>query len=159
MKSRVHAFLAAVSFCVLQDSSGQGFINLSFENTQITTVVFPGGNQYTATLPGWTWSPHVNFVNGDPNSVPLNDIALDDSDVTLQGTNSPFAPAIQGNYSLLLQGGTIASESGHGAFIEQTGQVPLTAKSIIYFGDALQVTFNGHSLSFADIGNAPNYSI
>ena len=76
----------------------QGFVNLNFESTTITPVVFPGGTRYVATVPGWIWTPSGNLVNGDPNSVGFNEAALDFPAVDLQGTNSPFAPAIQGKY-------------------------------------------------------------
>jgi hypothetical protein len=154
---RITCFVA-VSLGFLQNTSGQEFTNLNFETTTITTVVFPGGDRYTATVPGWTGFGQ-NFVNGDPNSVALNDIALDNPAVTLQGTNSPFAPAIQGKYSILLQGGTMYAQSTNGASIGQTGQIPLTARSITYWGNALQVTFDGQMLSFVAISNAPNYTI
>ncbi len=137
----------------------QGFVNLNFESTTITPVVFPGGTRYVATVPGWIWTPSGNLVNGDPNSVGFNEAALDFPAVDLQGTNSPFAPAIQGKYSVFLQGGDLPPPYAIVASFGQTGQIPLTAQSIIYWGDALQVTFNGQMLSFTDISNALNYTI
>lgn len=92
-------------------------------------------------------------------TVALDDIALDSPAVTLQDANSPFAPAIEGNYSIYLQGGSISAESTSGASIGQVGEIPLTAESIIYWGGALQVTFNGQPLSFSAIGGTANYTI
>ena len=138
---------------------GQGFVNFNFETTTITPVVFPGGTRYTATVPGWTWTPDGNFVNGDPNSVGYNDLALDSPAVNLQGTNSPFAPAIRGKYSILLQGGSKFVSSTSYSSIWQTGQVSATAVSLIYWGGSLQVTFNGQVLTSIVISNAPNYTI
>src|ERR1700693_1994003 len=112
----------------------QGFVNLNFESTTITPVVFPGGTRYTATVPGWTWTPDGNSINSDPNSVAYNDLALDSSAITLQGTNSPVYPVIQGKYSILLQGGSSFAPSTSYASIGQTGLVPSTAESIIYWG-------------------------
>jgi hypothetical protein len=91
----------------------------------------------------------------------LNDIALDSAAVTLQGANSPYAPALQGNYSIALQGGSqfIPPEYPHGASIYQTGSIPLTAQSLLYLGNfALQVSFNGQSLSPVALENAPTYT-
>jgi hypothetical protein len=144
---------------------GQAFVNLDFENTTLTAfLVNPYIPYYAinATLPGWNWSPLGTFGNGDPNTtVAFNNIALDAPYVTLQG--SLYYPPIQGSYALLLQGGTLAG--GHatgntnGAFIFQSGQIPSSAKSISYWGSALQVTFNGQPLAFYAISNAPNYTI
>jgi hypothetical protein len=89
----------------------------------------------------------------------FNNIALDSPAVTLQGTNSPFYPAIQGNCSILLQGGSSSVPSTSYSSIGQTAQIPSSAKSIIYWGGALQVTFNGQALSFFDISDTPNYTI
>lgn len=137
----------------------QGFVNLNFETTTITTVNFPGGNRYTATLPGWTGFGG-NFVNGDPNSVALNDIALDAPAVTLHGTNSIGYPAINGKYSILLQSGSKYSPGS--SHIGQTAQIPSTALSLTYWGvswNNLQITFNGQPLSFLTLSNSANFTI
>jgi len=151
--------LVAVSLSLALGAVGQGFRNLNFETTTITPVVFPGGTRYTATIPNWTWTPVGNFVNGDPNSVGYDDLALDSPAVDLEGTDFPFAAAIQGNYSVLLQGGSSLLPSTSFSAIGQTGQIPLTAKSIIYWGGGLQVSFNGMPLSCQDIGDSQNYTI
>src|ERR1041384_2433999 len=98
--------LVVVSLYHAANLHAQGFINRGFETTTITPVVFPGGTRYVATVPGWAWTPPGNFVNGDPNSVGYNEFALDSPAVNLQGTSSPFAPAISGSYSISLQGGS-----------------------------------------------------
>src|SRR5664279_3831235 len=93
-----------------QIASGQGFIILGFENTTLTPILaneFSGYYVTNATVPGWNWTPQQTFGYGDPSTtVAYNDVALDSPAVTLQGTNSPFAPAIRGRYSILLQGGS-----------------------------------------------------
>src|SRR5271168_2507258 len=106
MKSILLISLVAVSLAFTVNLFGQDFVNLDFENTTITPVVFPGGTRYVATVPGWTWSPAGNFVNGDPNDVAYNDIALDSPAVTLHGLDDStgYSP-IEGDYSILLQGG------------------------------------------------------
>ena len=148
-----------VSLHLAGDAYAQGFVNLGFETTTITPVVFPGGTRYTATVTGWAWYPPGNFVNGDPNSVGYNDVALDSPAVNLQGTNSPFAPAIRGRYSILLQGGSQFVPSNSYSAIWQTGQIPANAESLIYWGGALQVTFNGQPLTPVAVSNAANYTI
>ena len=131
----------------------QGFLNLNFEGATILTT-------HTATISRWTVNA-PNYVNGDPNSIPYNDIALDVPAVNLEGTNAP-APsiqAIQGNYSLLMQGGSRTSPITNGASIWQTGQIPISAESMTYWGNALQVTFNNQLLTFNAISNTANYTV
>ncbi len=152
---------AAVFSC--QVGCGQGFVNLGFENTTLTPILANEFSDYyvtNATVPGWNWSPYQTFGYGDPTTmVAYNDIALDSPAVTLQGMNSPFAPAIGGRYSILLQGGSPFVSSSSYSAIWQTGQIPATAESLIYWGGALQVSFNGQPLYFFDISNAPSYTI
>ena len=151
--------LMVVSLQLAGNVCAQGVANFGFGATTITPVVFPGGTRYTATVPGWTWTPPGNGVNGDPNSVGYNEFALDSAAVNLQGTNSPFAPAIQGRYSISLQGGSQFVPSTNYSSIWRTGQIPATAESLIYWGGALQVTFNGQSLTPVAISSAANYTI
>jgi hypothetical protein len=160
----LHTGLAlAVVVLSSQITSGQGFVNLDFEDATITAVLinsFSGFYDYIGTVPGWTWSPQYNAtaVNAD-TMVSLNDIALDSPAVTLQGTDSPFAPAIEGEYSIFLQGGSASVPSTSYSSIWQTGQIPSYAKSIIYWGGALQVTFNGQALIPVAVSNTANYTV
>ena len=127
--------LGAVSLALALDVIGQGFENLNFENTTLTSILVNPFNQYYATngtVPGWDWSPHSTFGIGDPSTtVAFNDFALDSPAVTLQGTNSLFAPAIQGKYSIVLQGGSSIVPSTSHSSIWQIGQIPSDAESIV----------------------------
>lgn len=157
MKSIRIICLLTVSLALTWKGLGQGFINVDVESTTTNAVVLPDG---TGTVPGSTLTPDGNFVNGDPNNVAFNDRALDGAAVILRGTKSPFAAAIQGNYSILLQGGSNFIRFGtNGASIGQIVQNPLTTQSIIYWGSALQAPFNGQMLSFNEMSNAPNHTI
>jgi hypothetical protein len=157
MKPMPIIYLIVVSLELAGNVSAQGFVNLDFETTKITLTNF---GRYVATVPGWSWTPLGNFVNGDTNTVAYNDIALDAPAVTLQGTNSPYAPAIHGRYSILLQGGDqFVLSNTNGSAIWQTGQIPATAESLIYWGGALQVSFNGRSLTPVAISTTANYTI
>ncbi len=144
-------------------AAGQGtFQNLDFEDTTITAVLvnpFSGYYAYVATVPGWTWSPLGNAV-GTLDTVSFNNVALDSPAVTLHGTDSPYAPALAGNYSILLQGGSqlFPTQYVGGAWISQTGQIPGNAQSLIYFGGGLQVSFNGQSLSPIALDRTPTYT-
>ena len=153
---------AAVLITGLYSATAQGFVNLGFENTTITTVSFPGGDRYTATIPGWSWNT-FNYVNGDPNSVGLNELAISAPATTLHGLNSPFFPAILGSYSVLLQGGDTSGSmiyGTNGASIFQTASIPVTSQSLIFAGgSSLQVRFNGQILTPIALSNAPSYTI
>ena len=141
-------WILGISLC-----RAQGFLNLNFENATILTARI-------ATIPGWTVNTG-NYVNGDINSIPYNDSAMAAPAVSLEGTNalSPSLQAIQGNYSIFLQGGSRFSSDTNGASIWQTGQVSVLAQSMTYWGNALQVTFNNQLLTFNAISNAPNYTV
>jgi hypothetical protein len=147
MKAKIAVLIVSLSFSSL--GFAQGFVNLDFETAIISTNHNPGGNTYTALLAGWT-----------PSNIPFNSVNLDSPGINLEGTNNPVGPvAIQGEYSIFMQGGSSFSPDTNGASISQTGQVPVVAQSITYWGSALQVTFNGQMLSFNAIGSGPNYTV
>jgi hypothetical protein len=148
---RAAAYFTLLLLSALGATGQSAFQNLGFENTTLTAILVNDFSLlYTtnATVPGWSWSPHETFGWGDPNTtVSFNNMALDSPAVTLHGTNS-FYPALLGKYSILLQGGShLIPPQYASAWISQTGQVPVTAHSLIYLGaSSLQVTFNGQSL-------------
>jgi len=146
-------------------AAGQvAFQNLGFEDTTITPILvnpLSGFYRSIATLPGWTWSPFSNYVNQDPTAVSFNDRPIDAPGVTLQGTGpNAVYPALSGNYSVLLLGGSMfVGPTNGGASVFQTGLIPDTAKSLIYLGGAsLEVSFAGQSLSPIALESTPNYT-
>jgi hypothetical protein len=153
--------LIAVLLAGLLSASAQGFINRGFESTTISIVHYPGGDRYFATLPRWSYSGVSS--EGGPGTVNYNTVALDAPAVTLQGTDSLFAPAIQGSYSVLLQGGTTAGGmvyGTNGASVFQTGQIPASSLSLIYLGGgAVQVSFNGQALPHVALSSTANYTM
>jgi hypothetical protein len=146
----------------LLNASGQGFENLDFECTTITPVNVNNGTIYSATIPDWIWTGPY-FDNGNTNLVQLDGLSLDGDWVSLQDSSSSLAPAIQGMYSVLLQGGDEGEDYPfHGVSISQTAQIPAWANSILFWavdGNSLQVTFNGNPVSFNAIGGSANYTI
>lgn len=162
--ARSAAYSGLLLLCAL-GAAGQGtFQNLGFENTTLTVFVrnpFIPSYATNATIPGWDWTPHFNAGYGDPNTtVSFNDMALDAPEVTLHGRGS-FRPALSGSYSILLQGGTQYSPPQFGgAAVFQTGQIPITAQSLIYLGDIrFQVSFNGQPLLQVALDSRPTYTI
>lgn len=161
-------FFSFLTTLLIGTSSGnsQWFLNTDFEKKpKFTTNVF---TTVTATLQNWNWTPIGNYINTDTNSVAYNNIALDAPAVTLQGTNSPYDPAIQGNYSVLLQGGSFAiPQSEAGASISQTGEIPPGTESIMYWvkqtafyaNETFQMTFNGQPLPSIVTSSTANYNV
>ena len=150
------AFLAS-----LFPVKSQGFINLNFEQAQI--VIDPGqGARAAAAIPGWTAyiSIQTNFTA--LTHIVYNTVSLGASSVDLMGTNG-FYPAIQGRYSIVLQGNTGGQPSG--AAIGQTGLIPLSAMSLLFWGgigsanNPATVSFNDNLLTLLQIGSTANYNI
>jgi hypothetical protein len=155
MRLALKIFFAAQLLC--WSGHAQGFVNLNFENAVIHTVFIGPNPRYTATILGWTVNT-PNYVNGDPNSIPFNEQSLGSAAVILHGTNSLAIQPVQGRYSIFLEGGIFNSNT-NGASISQTAQIPVTSQSIIFWGTALQATFNGQMLSFIAVSNTPNYTV
>ena len=94
-----------------------------------------------------------------------NDAPLSAPEVTLRGTNNIPGlsnPIIQGQYCVLLWGAFNYPTNDNGtAAIGQTGQIPVSAQSLVFWGYAggLQATFNGQPLNFLGIGSTNNYTI
>jgi len=140
------------------------WINLNFEESSIVSSS-PTGYGFdtgTADVPGWTVYYGWGDVNYSGGAILIyNNQPLDSAGASLEGTNY-WTPAIGGNYSILLQGGTTASAfyGTNGASIGQTGPIPLSAQSITYWGSSwssLRITFNGHLLSFFPVKSATNH--
>jgi hypothetical protein len=145
----------------------QGFVNFDFELSTITSSS-PSGygfNWGMANVSGWTAygdRASSNYTGG--TSVFYNDQWLDSASVALVDANY-WSPALHREYAILLFGGTSAGATTNGAAIGETGQIPLTAQSITYWGSSwnhqqnLQITFNGQLLSFIAISNTATYTI
>ena len=142
-----------------QAGFSQSFVNLDFENA--TFVSDPSSSYYPSqvyasnAIPGWT-----AYVAGTPlTDVFSNNAYLTGGCVTLVGTNWGFAP-MQGQYFVALFGNHYWIYTNT-AGIGQTGQIPLTAQSLIFWGNVGlgDVSFNGQTLSLAVIGSTNSYNI
>lgn len=146
---------AAAIFGFAQLTLAQGFVNMDFEDATLSPATG------TANVSGWTeFNGYADGNYPGGMSIIYNNRTLDEPDVSLSlaGMNSYLPAAIQGGYSVFLWGGD-AYDNKNGASIEQTGQIPSTAQSIIYWGDQFQVSFAGHPLPLSAIGSGPNYTI
>jgi len=136
----------------------QGFINLNFERATFIPDPSQGYPLVYSTnaIPGWI--PYLDGVAQD--YIASNGLSLGGAAVSIEGTNNPTGfPPVQGNYFILLQGAGFGNTGS--AAIGQTGQIPLTAQSLLFWGRIgdLQITFGGQALSFSAVGSTPNYTI
>jgi hypothetical protein len=135
--------LALFIFC-LRIASGQGFVNLDFEQATIN----PNPHTFTYPLdpaegfPGWT-------VDGSGTVVSYNGLSIGAPAVTLMGPdpsgrNPGFTP-LQGSYSVFLVYFNIA---GPPPTLSQSGLIPTGTRSVSFLvdgshGDDAVVTLNG----------------
>ena len=135
----------------------QGFLNLKFESASIVPDNSQGNPFIYASnaIPYWA----VYFAGSSQVDISYDSIAFDSPNVSIHDTNSIFFAPIQGRYSLYLQGGSPFSFDKGGISITQTGQIPVTAQSIFYWGGALAGSFNGQTLTFNAVGSGTGYTI
>jgi hypothetical protein len=141
VKIGVNTLLALL--VLYENGHAQGFVNLDFE--QGYTI-----SNGTVTIPDWVASaPYVTY---DSPSLSGGSISICESNA--------FGYTIQGNFFILMAGVNL---SGYDISISlgQTGQIPLLAQSITFWGDLgnMQITFNGQPLSFYTIGTTANYDM
>jgi hypothetical protein len=135
------------------------FQNLDFESPDPSLALGgPALVPISGAMPGWN-----GYIGGTQiDTVAYNTISLGGAAISLQGPGS-LEPILQGSYTVFLQpdynsgGGAIPNSVA----IAQTGQIPLTARSLEFFAyfSGLQVTFGGQSLPILDLGTGPNYTI
>ena len=166
MKILRTTYLVVVSFVFLQNISGQGFVNLNFEQAVIVTdpsvPYYPYGVYASNALPGWTG---IGFLS--PNYITYDDLSLGATSVTLCGTNSQYSPSsLDGRFSIDLYGGVEGPAAG--ASISQTGLVPSNAASIRFIaqgvipasaGGPLLLSLGGQNISYFAISTGPNYTV
>ncbi len=147
------AVLLAAAAVLTPVARGQGtFKNLDFE-LPITPLTPVNSQVPTADgLPGWT-----AYTYGSPqSSIVYNTVSLGAAAVSLQGPGSSW-PSLQGSYMVILQGSSGGTPGS--AAIGQTGQIPLAARSLIFWGSLNDVSFGGQTLPFFQLGATPNYNI
>jgi hypothetical protein len=116
------------------------FQDLDFEEANIVPISGPGnGSAVTVAnaLPGWT----VDYGIVQPTQIYYNSPSLGETAVTLEAQGYPgfFSGTVDGNFSVLLQGGTFDGVLAN-ASISQTGQIPIGTQSLLFeLGDRGQV--------------------
>jgi len=159
---RIACFVAAL-FALLRNVSGQGFVNLNFEQATITpdpsSPYYPYAVYASNAIPGWT---AIGILSPD---IIYNDLSLGATSVSLVGTNDQYGPdSLVGAYSIDLYGGVEGPAAG--ASISQTGLVPTNALSLRFVasgggpgGGPLLVTLDGQNIPISAIGTGPDYTM
>ena len=141
-------------FAVSSRGLGQGFLNLDFESAIIPDN--PKSNIPAADLfPNWTVSPPLVYVY-------YNGYSLSGGSISLISTNAGFPGPLQGQYWVLFRGTNPNGPDGPIPIsLGQTGQIPVWARSISYWGNdqGLQITFNGAVLAFSTLSTTANYNV
>jgi hypothetical protein len=158
MKNRIIKwvmFLAA-AFLTPHIGNAQGFVNLDFENADLSAYG-AGSVPVANAIPGWTaYLGGTSLTN--INYTAMESIKLNGFEVDIMGT-AVGATSIQGNYFIYLQGSLQDP-----AAIGQTGTIPITAQSLVIWGMlgnvfAFPLSFNGNILHFNQMGQTANYGI
>ena len=159
---KLHLCLGAI-LSVVMPVFPQGFINLNFESAVIkldtSSVYYPYAVVASNAIPGWNAYGYLNTTPIVVPSLGYNTIALDGAAVNLETATNSFPRAIQGNYSILLQGGSQYITYTNGVSMGQTGQIPVTAQSLTYWGGPLTVTFNGNLIALAAVSSTADYTV
>ncbi len=161
----VLAILEKVSF----GSFGQGtFRNLNFEEADVPDIATGktgGFVPVTVAIPGWTpYSVSGSSVTA-LNNVLHNDETIGSSSVALYGPEWPGFAILEGRYSVLLRSGPAIS--GFNVAIGQTGDIPISARSVIFraadYQDGafigIQLSFAGNPLPLLRISSTPGYDV
>ncbi|HVU07400.1 MAG TPA: hypothetical protein VHG89_02525 [Verrucomicrobiae bacterium] len=147
MKKTINSIILLIGLTVAPVVTGQSFVNLDFEQANVSG--YSPGDSVPASdaIPGWT-----AYTNG----AVLENITYD----------TGFGVAIEGTNGITVQGYSIhlAGSKAQPAAIGQVGAIPITAQSLIFDGiffytGADTVSFNGQALTVQVIGQTSSYNV
>ncbi len=146
---KTYQTIIMIMFIKIHGVLGQGFVNMDFESANLSG--YSAGSVPTSNaIPGWTayiggmTLANINYNIGIGGGI----------QVSVIGTN-----AFQGNYCVLLQG-EVSTSVNEPASIGQTGTIPGTAQSLIFWGFGPGVvSFNGQILPLTVLSYTANYDI
>ena len=167
MNLRIPICFCLATLLAAASTHGQGtFQNLNFELANIVPIP---GQPFAVTvanaLPGWT----VDYGNVQQTQISYNQVVLGgETWVTLYANGYPDLPGpiIDGNFSVLLQGGEVSGVQAP-ASISQTGQVPSGTQTLLFDQvgsptfppEPAQVFIGNHQLSLFSVGTEGNYTV
>lgn len=152
----------AVSLLAFAESGfAQGFTNLDFESANLPPVPsgqYGGAVPISDALPGWT-----GYINGSQvKTILQNNLLVGGSSIDILGPDWNTTGIIEGNYTVLLQGGSPATYS---AAIAQTNLIPVTARSLEFKSNSssssqpLAVTIGGQPISLIPLLTTSTYTL
>lgn len=152
--ARFIALAATLVFAVSGSAQGT-FQNLDFESSSVPNGTQPGFISAANALPSWS----VFYGANQQTQIVYNDVSTGGSQVTLVSASDPFGPnAIEGNFSVLLQGGSTATDVS----IRQSSLVPVMAESIVFKAQAegpMSLSLGGQSIPFVALSTGANYTL
>jgi hypothetical protein len=151
--SRVSIFFLVVS------AQAQGtFQNLNFEQANPVSANDPDAPYFvtaSSALPNWG----VFYSGVQQSDISYNGISTGATQVTLLSTGNSSYNAIDGSYSVLLQG----IVPGSTASISQTGLIPSGTQSLLFEAQPgigpLDVYVGTQIVPFTAVGTGPNYTL
>jgi hypothetical protein len=167
-KLRAFLLFAAIATFTFLAYGQSTFENLDFEAANISSSQSPGLVNAEAALPGWTV---VYGTNGPQTQVGYNLGAVflvAGPLASLIGTNTGGISSINGNFSVLLQGGEVVTIPGPMPFVPETfmyqsGYVPANAQSITFEAQpgtaTLLLSINGENVPFNALSTGANYTL
>lgn len=141
-------------------SAGNGFSQVAFQNLDFE-LANPGPVTSAASVPVAIVIPFWNasYSGVEQTDVSYNLISTGATQVALTSEGNPGFGAIDGNYSVLLQG----IVPGSTASISQTGLIPTGAESLLFEAQPgsgpLGIYVGGQIVSFSSVGSGPNYNL
>ena len=160
MKSIIIKIAIVTTILASSEAHSQGFVNLDFEDATIVPVnpQFPQYVYANTAIPGW-----AAYLGGtSQGGIYYDTVSAGGAGIFLEDSNNNSPKPIQGLYSMYFVGDyNPGSTSGLTSEIAQTGVVPATAQSLIFWGNlsGVDLLLNGQSIPYAVIGNGNNYSI
>jgi len=151
MKTAAKFLFSLLLLC--RSGHAQGFVNLNFEAANLAG--FSPGSLVPATnaFPGWAINAGAGIV--------YDNFSLSGGSITICDTNPPtsFQP-IKGKFFAFLASANYPG-TGLPISMSQTGQIPVSAESISFWGTigGMQITFNSQPLNFLVTGSSANYDI
>ncbi|HUD49143.1 MAG TPA: hypothetical protein VMR33_20105 [Candidatus Baltobacteraceae bacterium] len=128
------------------------FQNLDFELGNPGSGSFNLSVPVADALPDWS----VNYGSVQQTDIGYNVVSLGATDVSLIGPGGPGGGPIDGNYSVLLQGGPSS------ASISQTGVIPAGTQTLLFEAESsgpLDVFIGGQDVPFSAVGSGPNFTL
>jgi len=143
-----------ILFAALSAQAQTAFTNLNFEQARPNPDT-PGSVTAVSALPHWTAS-----IDGvQQTEVEYDEISGGAASVALVSAAIPYYPAIDGNYSVLLQ----AYPPGSVVSISQTDLIPAGSQSLLFEANrdtaAFELFVGTQIVPFSAVGSGPNYTL